>query len=216
MIKKINDLTNSESFLQIDFIKGFKYIDKAGEIINEFHTDNNPPKFSMNLNGLVMLEPTTELAEIKISSDIFWAHFIEPNSLEMISDVFNERCEKVLKILEIKQIKRFGWRNYFVHEFNTEQSREKTFKKFTLNEFLKLEQAFFTYTEKKIVYNIRIKKIAKKDKNKTPAILFDIDSFKIYDTPLEQSKIGAELVNIKSEIRSEKLLDAINAILSDN
>ncbi len=36
-IKKLNKLNNLESFIQIDTIKGFKYIDRAGEIVNTYY-----------------------------------------------------------------------------------------------------------------------------------------------------------------------------------
>ena len=36
-IQKLNTLKNPESFMQINTIKGFKYVDRAGEIVNAYH-----------------------------------------------------------------------------------------------------------------------------------------------------------------------------------
>ena len=53
-ITKINNLVNAESFLQVNFVKGYKYVDRAGEIVNYFHTsDKKAPNFVMNLQGLI-------------------------------------------------------------------------------------------------------------------------------------------------------------------
>ena len=40
VIQKLNKLKNPESFFQINTIKGFKYVDRAGEIVNAYHKNN--------------------------------------------------------------------------------------------------------------------------------------------------------------------------------
>ena len=46
-IKSITDLKLQNSFYQLNLIKGFKYVDKAGEIVNLYHNGNKPPEFNM-------------------------------------------------------------------------------------------------------------------------------------------------------------------------
>ncbi len=36
-IKKLGKLIHDHSFFQINIIKGYKYIDRAGEIVNMYH-----------------------------------------------------------------------------------------------------------------------------------------------------------------------------------
>ena len=80
-IQKLNKLKNHESFMQINTVKGFKYIDKAGEIVNQYHTENIVPNFEMNLNGLIIKEPKSKIYELKITSQMIWAKFNEIDSL---------------------------------------------------------------------------------------------------------------------------------------
>ncbi len=201
--------------MQIDSVKGYKYVDKAGEVINEFHTDNVAPIFSMDYNGLVIINPADGIAEIKVSAEMFWSHFIEPNSLDAVADSYINKSETVLKILEVEKIKRLGWRTYFVKEYNSEEDREKVFNKFILNGNLKLEQALFVLNALDINFNIRIRKITKLLPSKSPGIMIDVDAFRIYKKTLEIEKIKNELfIDIKNGIRSEELLVAINNLLS--
>lgn len=42
-IDKITSLNNIAAFIQINLIKGFKYIDKAREIVSLYHYNNSSP-----------------------------------------------------------------------------------------------------------------------------------------------------------------------------
>jgi len=67
-IKKIGKLSYAESFLQLNTIKGYEYIDRAGRIVNEYHTpEDNPPEFIMSLEGLVIRNPKPKIIELKVS-----------------------------------------------------------------------------------------------------------------------------------------------------
>ena len=72
-IQKLNKLKNPESFLQINTIKGFKYVDRAGEIVNAYHKNNLPPQFLMGQNGLVIGQPKDKIDELKVTAQIIWA-----------------------------------------------------------------------------------------------------------------------------------------------
>ncbi|MDP2933714.1 MAG: hypothetical protein Q8N81_06325, partial [bacterium] len=63
-IAKLNKLNNPESFIQINTIKGFKYVDKAGEIVNAYHKKNAAPQFAMGLNGLVIEQPKDKIDQL--------------------------------------------------------------------------------------------------------------------------------------------------------
>ncbi len=76
-IQKISKLKRSESFIQINTVKGFKYIDRAGEIVNLYHKKNVPPPFNMGLNGLVIDQPKDKIAELKVTPQMIWMKFTD-------------------------------------------------------------------------------------------------------------------------------------------
>lgn len=214
-IQKISKLIHAESFLQVNLIKGFKYVDKAGEIVNEFHSDNKEPRFAMILRELVINKSNRE--EIKISPKVFWSRYISPASLNQFSELFIKDAEKIFKILEVSQISRIGWRNHFVYEFTKEdgeKERDLIFSKFLKKEKLNLEIIEFSCRIESVNFYFRISKISKNDKNSTPALLFDVDCFKEFKDCLEIEKMQSELKKIEGEIRSNDFLGVINFILN--
>lgn len=218
MIKKISDLKIAESFVQINYVKGYKYIDRAGEIVNEFHIGNKEPLFTMDLNGLVINSPEQDIAEVKVSSQMYWAHFLEPASLDLIVETYMPKCEKINEILEIKKIKRIGWRLYFVKEFNKESERDGALKKMNIDTDIVFESGLFLLKNKDYNAKIRVRKAIKNDDNKTHAIIFDIDFSKLFtdDNLVQPSEIRATLLNFKQEARSEFWLQTINKIINRN
>ena len=104
MIQKLNKLKNPESFIQINTVKGFKYIDKAGEIVNIYHRKETVPVFSMNLNGLAIQTPKEKINELRITPQIIWMKFTEIDSLDMILNLFNTESESILDILVIRLV----------------------------------------------------------------------------------------------------------------
>jgi len=193
IIKKINKLNNTESFMQINTVRGFKYIDRAGEIINQYHTDGVVPSLEMNLDGLVISEPKNKMHELKITSQMIWAKFNEIDSLDMIEDLFFKESKAILKILDVDQINRIGWRNHFVFEFKNKEDQDEYFKKLTNFENGTLSIAGFEVdTKKDFSMNLIIKSVVKNDKHKIPGVLFDVDIFK------------------SSEIKKEDILEVLN------
>lgn len=213
-IQKISKLIHAESFLQINLVKGFKYVDKAGEIVNEFHYDNKEPQFAMNLNELVIRKSGKE--EIKISPKVFWSHYTSPDSFNQFLELFIKDAEKFFKILEVDQISRIGWRNHFVYEFSQEdgeKERDLVFSKFLKKGKLNLEVIEFSNKIENVNFYFRISKVSKNDKESTPALLFDVDCFREFKNYLEIEKIQSELKEIEKEIKSEEFLTTINFIL---
>ncbi len=213
-IDKIQKLNNVESFLQIHFVKGYKYVDKAGEIVNYFHKDKQEPKFSMNLNGLDIFNPDDKIDSIKISPKSFWAHFLQPDSLEQMDSFFGVKASDLIKILDVTDISRVGWRSYFVYEFNTEEDRKNTLKKFTPIPDTEFEEVTFTSVCKKINLIIRVRKVVKSDNTALPALLLDIDFYQRFDEEtFDANQIVSKLKEFKEVIRSSELLSLINLIL---
>lgn len=215
MIKKISDLKIAESFVQISFIKGYKYIDKAGEIVNEFHVGDKEPLFTMDLGGLVINSPENEISEIKISSQMYWAHFIEPSSLESIVSSYLKKCEKINEILGIQKVKRVGWRLYFVKEFNKESERDDAFHKLNLDSDIVFEAGLYSIKKNDYDAKIRFRKATKLDDNKTPSLIIDIDLFKIAEANknIGIGEIKTFLNEFKTELRSDFWLNVLNKII---
>ena len=177
-IQKLNKLKNPESFMQINTIKGFKYVDRAGEIVNAYHKNNSTPQFQMGLNGLVIEQPKNKIDELKISAQVIWAKFSKIDSLDSISTLFAKESENILKILEVKKISRIGWRNYFVHEFLNKEKQDEYLKKFTVIKDTKPTVVRLEIkTGKDFSANLMLQPVIKNDENKTSGILFDIDIF---------------------------------------
>jgi hypothetical protein len=212
-IDKIQKLNNVESFLQVNFVKGYKYVDKAGEIVNYFHKGNIPPRFRMGLNGLEIYNLEDKIDTIKISSLSFWAHFLVSDSLEQIDDFFGSKVQDVIKILDVEKISRIGWRNYFVHEFINESQRDEVLKKFNPIENMALEATAFSYKCGELDTNIALRKV-KNETNSLPGILIDVDFYQKYDDPIDSDKVALKLLDFKRVIRSDDFLNLVNAILA--
>ncbi len=179
IIPKLNKLKNPESFIQINTVKGFKYVDRAGEIVNLYHKKDTAPQFSMNLNGLIIEEPVEKIDQLKVTSQMFWIKSSKVDSLDMLATTFSKETEKILGVLEVEKLNRVGWRNYFVHEFKDKDEQEKYLKKFTVIDttfplLLRLE----IKTGKDFNANLVLQPVIKDEENKTFGVLFDIDLFK--------------------------------------
>jgi hypothetical protein len=212
-IAKIQKLNNVESFLQINFIKGYKYIDRAGEIVNYFYKDNKEPKFVMNLSGLDIINPDEKIESIKISSKSFWAHFLQPDSLEQMDSFFGIKAKDIVKILDVEDMSRIGWRCYFVYEFETEEERKDVLKKFVPVINTEFEDITLTSLCKGVNLIINLRKVKKNDGLILPALLLDIDFYQKYDQSLSIDQIVPKLTEFKEVIRSEEFLVLINEIL---
>lgn len=178
-IKKLNRLSNSESFIQVNTIKGFKYIDKAGEIVNKYHIKNTAPQFMMGLEGLVIKQPKDKIDQLKITSETIWMKFTKIDSLDMILNLFVQETGQILSILEVDKISRVGWRNHFIFESVNKKKQQEYFERLST---IKGTKFFFGMLDvainKNFKANLTLQPVVKNDENKTPGVLFDIDVFK--------------------------------------
>jgi hypothetical protein len=201
-IKKLNKLKNTESFMQINTVKGFKYIDKAGEIVNQYHVGDIVPNFEMNLNGLVIKEPKNKIYELKITAQMIWAKFNEIDSLDMIENLFNNESKSILKILDVEKVNRIGWRNHFVFEFKNKEEQDNYFKNLTNFQNGTLSIARFDIdTKEDFNINLMIQSVVKNNENKTPGVLFDVDIFKT--GKIEIDEVLGILNDFKKYLRDE-------------
>ncbi len=201
-IQKLNMLKNPESFIQVNTVKGFKYIDRAGEIVNLYHKKDAAPQFSMNLNGLIIDEPVEKIDQLKVTSQVFWIKSSTVDSLDMLSTTFAQETKKVLDILAVEKLNRVGWRNYFVHEFKDKDEQEKYLKKFTvIDNTLPLILRLEIKTGKDFSANLVLQPVVKEEENKTYGVLFDIDVFK--NGEIVKSDIGKLLKDFREYLADE-------------
>lgn len=220
-INKLGDLYIAESFLQINFVKGYKYIDRAGEIINYFHNDEKkaPNVTDISPNRLLILNPDEKTQEVRVSHSDFWAHFVSPDTLEVSNDNFRKKAEDVIRIIEAEEISRIGWRNYFVYEFDTEEKRDNALSKFTVLDNFTFNEVSYGGKMDSVLLNLRIRKVAKKvddSEQQKMGVLIDVDFYKKYDNFIPVDKISQELISLKTAMRSEKFLGIVNIILESN
>lgn len=209
-IAKLNKLKNPESFIQINTIKGFKYVDKAGEIVNAYHKKNTAPQFAMGLNGLVIEEPKEKIDQLKVTAQVIWEKFSEIDSLDMISTLFSTDAENILKILEVDKISRIGWRNYFVYEFDSKEKQDEYLKKFTVIDSTKPSLVRLEIkTGKDFSANLMIQPVIKNDTDKTHGVLFDVDIFQ--NGEFESKNISKFLKDFRQYLADENgFLNVIN------
>lgn len=214
-IKKLTKLNNPECFIQVNTVKGFKYIDKAGEIVNFYHVDDIIPRFSMGLNGLIIDKPKDKIDTLKVTSQMVWMKFSQIDSLDMVSDLFSKETKEVLSILEVKKLNRIGWRNYFIYEFSDQKKQEEYFAGLANTKagklsFIKLE---IQHSENLNV-NLRIQAVVKNDEQQTPGVLFDVDVFQAGN--IEPENISKILRNIRQYLADEDgFLSVINNTFID-
>lgn len=213
-ISKILKLNYIESFLQVNYLKGYKYIDKAGEIVNHFFIDGKEPLFEMNLGGLTILKPKEKAEEMRVTPKSLWAHFVNPGSFEEVEDFYTKELKNIATILNIKEITRIGWRHYFIYDFKTEAEADEVIGKFSPISNMKSKELYFEYICNSIPLNIRLKKVFKNDEEKTPGILVDVDFYKKFDsTVLTLDKANKEIEKLKTTAKSNDFLGLVNEIL---
>ncbi len=206
-LRKINELKNPESFLQINTVKGFKYVDKAGEIVNAFHKNETPPQFTMGLDGLVIEQPVDKIDTLKITPQVVWAKTTQIDSLDMISRLFSKESKKIIGILEIDKISRIGWRNYFIYEFQNKEEQEDFFKKLIpINGLRPSSISFKVDTGNLFQANLIIQPVIKENEAGVTGVLFDIDIF-------QDKKIDTEHIQTALDSFRDYLQDSKNGLI---
>src|SRR4051794_30459942 len=101
-IQKLSKLSTPESFMQINTIQGFTYIDRAGEIVNRYVTDDSTiPEVNMGLTGMMIPHPTPKIEALQVTPIVVWTKFTTIDSLDQISHLFLQEAQAILKILGV-------------------------------------------------------------------------------------------------------------------
>ena len=214
-VKKLNNLVHAESFLQVNFIKGFKYIDKAGEVVNLFYDeDNRPPKFQMERTFLIIQKQQKLDEEYRLSVNDFWMHSVNPTGLDAIATNYDGMAEKVLKIIDVSKINRLGWRNHFVYECSKSELEQTHFAKILNSSELELSELVFNKVISGFTFNFRALKVVKEKEPNVQGLLFDVDCFKKYDQNLNIEKIRLDLKKMRETMQADDFLGVMNFLIN--
>jgi len=104
----MGDLVLVRAFCQLDFIKGNRYLDDAGKIMNEF--EGEFPEKEVGVKGLTMVNRDSPLRRAFVSVDRVWTGFEEPDTLTFVADQAWRVFKTVCEIIEVSEAKRFGIR----------------------------------------------------------------------------------------------------------
>lgn len=210
-IKNLSEIKNVDSFIQIDLVKGYKYVDKAGEIVNVFATEDHNPTSQIGMDGVVFNNPTNEITEFKVSSQIIWAHFSKPGSLEIVERNFNSRALTISEILSVKTYKRIGWRNVFIY-YPKKKDIDAFMNKLSIISDVNitaLNASFEVGDEVKVNLQIRPVLVIKEEKK---GIAFDLDVFT--EKKNDFSKLNDTVKSLKTILRGSLILKVINSAIN--
>lgn len=207
-IQKINNLKKMEGFVQLNFSKGFKYVDKAGEFFNHLYKGDSFPKYVMDPTGMTV--KIDEKTQLKVSPHHLWMHFVEPDTFNYQSQEFGKKAILVNSIFVPEKYTRIGWRNYLVYKCGD------TYPNIIPKGFLEggdFNELVFTKKINDFNSRISISKLVKEETS-AKAILFDIDLFYKEDISMQDfNKINIYMKKMENAYKSKNLLDVINDLL---
>ncbi len=213
-IPKLKNLEVADSFIQVNFIKGFSYIDTAGEILNLYQNDEGKITYDMNAQRLVLANdnfPNTSIRELKISVVDLWAKFTNKDLKASIDDYVTE-AKKIFKVTMAKDAKRIGIRRNYIFDPKEQVADLGKLIKIDSSASVELTTMNFTYNHPDgLKGNIKTEVLV--DSEGKRAILFDIDIYNRGDSKL--SALKKNLETIEKAFESKDLLSFVNAIIEE-
>ena len=176
-IKSITDLKLQNSFYQLNLIKGFKYIDKAGEIVNLYYEGDKPPNFNMGIDGLYLKSPEEYIEVLKYSSNRLWMKFDKIDTIDQVIQFIRKPINITKDIQKVEIISRIGWRNIYLIELMNTQEVNNIEKIVEIIPDTNTLSFRITHSKNEIKSLIEIELLVnKKDKNKK-ALQINVDVF---------------------------------------
>jgi hypothetical protein len=105
------DLILAKAFCQVDTVHGFRYLDDAGKLMNEYV--DRYPEMAVGLNGLSMKNGSLPIDEIRVSNTSIWLSFNKPDTRQYVQDQAFKIIPSIAAVINVTTAKRFGLR---VHE----------------------------------------------------------------------------------------------------
>src|SRR3712207_5470602 len=105
MSKSVMTLMNLfNSYVQVNTIRGNRYLDDAGKIMN-FYDDDFPEK-EVGLEGLNMKNKESKLRTVQVTTDRIWVHVHQPDTLTYAMDNSFKVVEQISDIIGVTSFKR--------------------------------------------------------------------------------------------------------------
>ena len=104
----------ADAFFQANTIKGHRYLDDAGKIMNRW--DSEFPNKDVGLQGLFMRNPDAVMRELRVDNRTIWIHFSFGDRLKQITALSINTTTEICGILEVKQFSRLGLRVQFIYD----------------------------------------------------------------------------------------------------
>lgn len=101
-------------FCQANTIKGWRYLDDAGRIMNLYA--DQFPDLSVGLRGLVMKNPTAVVEEARVSGNDIWIGFARPATTQLVQDHAWRYVTTVSDIIDVTSYSRVGVRFQYLRE----------------------------------------------------------------------------------------------------
>jgi hypothetical protein len=113
---RLADLTLADAFFQVNLVKGYRYLDTAGRIMNDF--DDRFKEMEVGLQGLNMrapADPEDHLLEMRISAEQIWLHYGVGTPWTELRQEIPRLVERIAGVLEVSSFKRRGFRTMLLY-----------------------------------------------------------------------------------------------------
>ena len=89
----------TDSYFQANTIKGHRYLDDAGKIMNRW--DSEFPNKDVGLQGLSMRNPDALMRELRVDNRTIWIRFSFADRLRQITELSINITTEICEILEV-------------------------------------------------------------------------------------------------------------------
>lgn len=102
-----------DAFFQADTIRGYRYLDDAGKIMNRW--DSFFPEKSVGLEGLTMTNKGAVMRQLRVDARTIWLHLHIPDNIQQVESLVHDTATGVSEIIAVEQFRRIGLRLQFVY-----------------------------------------------------------------------------------------------------
>lgn len=104
-----------KAFCQVNTVKGYRYLDAAGEIMNAY--DDQFDELQVGLDGLTMRRSGAVIDEAKVSTSQVWISFTGPDTVQYVVDQATRFVRFVTETLGVTACSRYGFRTQHLLPF---------------------------------------------------------------------------------------------------
>jgi len=109
---KDTSLIISDAFVQANTIKGFRFLDHAGVIMNRWIEEF--PTHQVDPNGLHMEAKDSVLREFRVNTDRIWLRFSFPETVQFVARQAQSMITEICNMLGVKDCRRVGMRLQYI------------------------------------------------------------------------------------------------------